>query len=363
MAHVWEPLRVHHKPIVVYAGTELAARIAHAFLRLMGFQKKQRGSVSTWVAHFPRKPSFFFPVDAPKKTRHEQKSEVSKKLSAVMTTNEEKQWIQEPTAEDCDKELFEEANRIGQDTESVSQSSKEETTKHSSAGNNLKPSEIHIQQNAKEITHHAMEQAFDAAVAATSTAAAALSQQYPHPGQQYHIIHSNTSPTVPIMKRSSCERSPDATLDSRVNLKNTKSAENSIDLMTKNEEKVAIVFFHGVGFGVLPYLHFILDLMKACPQTPFVVLEMPHVALRLCREALEVDEVSDSAIEAIKGLGYKKACFIGHSYGTFVTSRIIQRYPQVSFSPIAFFVNLRCLPTARFLGMKIECQRIPQFIR
>jgi hypothetical protein len=37
---------------------------------------------------------------------------------------------------------------------------------------------------------------------------------------------------------------------------------------------VPIVFLHGVGFGVLPYLHLVRQLQQACGQTPFLLVEV-----------------------------------------------------------------------------------------
>ena len=43
---------------------------------------------------------------------------------------------------------------------------------------------------------------------------------------------------------------------------------------------------------VLPYLHLIRGIQHACPNTPLLLLEVPHVALRLCWEAQPVDGVA-----------------------------------------------------------------------
>lgn len=51
MAHLWQPLRVYHKPLVFQLGAELAARSAHLLLLLMGFRPRTAaGGFSCWVA-------------------------------------------------------------------------------------------------------------------------------------------------------------------------------------------------------------------------------------------------------------------------------------------------------------------------
>lgn len=37
---------------------------------------------------------------------------------------------------------------------------------------------------------------------------------------------------------------------------------------------VPVVFLHGVGFGVLPYLHLVRDIQQACSSTPLLMVEV-----------------------------------------------------------------------------------------
>ena len=50
----------------------------------------------------------------------------------------------------------------------------------------------------------------------------------------------------------------------------------------------------------------------------------PHTA-----KAATVDEVAHMAAGVLASLGHRRAHFVGHSYGTFVISRICQLYPDV----------------------------------
>ena len=47
-------------------------------------------------------------------------------------------------------------------------------------------------------------------------------------------------------------------------------------------------------------------------------------------QAATVDEVAHTAAGVLASLGHRRAHFVGHSYGTFVISRICQLYPDVS---------------------------------
>lgn len=109
---------------------------------------------------------------------------------------------------------------------------------------------------------------------------------------------------------------------------------------------VPVVFLHGVGFGVLPYLHMVRDMQRACPNTPFLMVEVPHVALRLCWEAQGVDDVARAVIAMLRRHGYRRACLVGHSYGTFVVSRLLALAPELvhSASVLDPVCMLTCYP-------------------
>ena len=375
---------------------ELAARIAHLLLRLMGFQKGQQGPFTTWT----RPPLF-------------------------------------PTTSSPVKFLSSQGNLL---TETTTPSAGTGSQQHQHPRNH------HRHHNgaaeAKEAAHHAADNIVDAAVAASSAAAAAVMKQYPHEGQQYHLPPPSQlkSPSLPIINalKGMMERrvslpvvaSPqrrhhhtrttaaaaavegvieEEAAAAPIQMENGKggsfkvlnvetaaaaaaanggSSTNDntqlpppppIEEEEEEEETVPVVFLHGVGFGSLPYLHFIQKLMKACPRSPFILLEMPHVALRLCREAESVDAVAIAAVAAVERLRQttttgkrisssssssslsspnnpliktttSTACFIGHSYGTFCISRIVQLFPEAVHSTALLdpVCMLTCYPQLLF---------------
>jgi len=340
MAHVWEPLRVQHKLFIVYMSTELAAKVAHLLLRWMGFKKGRQGAFTSWATMNAAV------IDTIKsngrdggKNRGEEREKGVEKT--VQFPAEEKEILQKETAS------------------SPAVASVVHSPGRAAA------------HNVKEVAHNAAEHALDAAVAATSIAAASMAKQYPHEGQQYHLPPTRSRSkfrfseatsaafagmgSVPLVRSfkelsSMMERRvdlpgsppPRKRSSSKKLLKTAdeKTGEERLDHRQHGNEQpeslpkstVPIVFLHGVGFGTLPYLHFIRSLMKACPQSPFILLEMPHVALRLCKQAESVDDVAKAAVAAVHKLGFKQACFVGHSYGTFCVSRIVQLYPEAVHS-------------------------------
>ena len=71
-------------------------------------------------------------------------------------------------------------------------------------------------------------------------------------------------------------------------------------------------------------------------------------------QAVTVDEVAHAAAGVLSSLGHRRAHFVGHSYGTFVISRVRQLYPEVNshrdcaaHPPVALSAppsTLQCLP-------------------
>ena len=132
------------------------------------------------------------------------------------------------------------------------------------------------------------------------------------------------------------------------------------------EQTPPIVFIHGVGLGVvrcpstlgstgacscqpaqalcsgprspwtdalrapvqLPYLHLLHKMGRACPRSQILLLELPAVSLRLNQRAPDVDAIADAAVAAAAQRARLPACFVGHSFGTFCVSRIIQLHPE-----------------------------------
>ena len=85
----------------------------------------------------------------------------------------------------------------------------------------------------------------------------------------------------------------------------------------------------------IPYLGLIQQILWACPSTPMILLEVPHVSLRLQLRAMSVDDVAHAAAQILWRHSYQEACFVAHSYGTFVASRICQLHRSLVHSMVS----------------------------
>lgn len=111
--------------------------------------------------------------------------------------------------------------------------------------------------------------------------------------------------------------------------------------------KPPVVLIHGLGVGLLPYLPFIRRLarLREC-----FVLEVPEVSQVGARVSLTPDGAPAAIAAILESHGHSSACFVGHSYGTCITSWVARARPDlvsklVLLDPVCF---LLCQPDVAF---------------
>mmetsp|Transcript_24328 Transcript_24328/g.72474 ORF Transcript_24328/g.72474 Transcript_24328/m.72474 type:complete len:508 (+) Transcript_24328:45-1568(+) len=92
------------------------------------------------------------------------------------------------------------------------------------------------------------------------------------------------------------------------------------------EAEPPAVFLHGLGVGLPPYLLFIRRLATA--RECFVV-ELPEVSQAGTEEVLRPEVMAAELAAMLRAHGHDRACFIGHSYGTFVLSWALRARPDI----------------------------------
>lgn len=116
----------------------------------------------------------------------------------------------------------------------------------------------------------------------------------------------------------------------------------------------------------LPYLHLLKAIMGACPGRPVVVTEFRHVSLRIATQPTTVDDLAHRTATALERLGFVDAVVVGHSFGTFVASRLCQLYKPVrgyqDFGWIWSGLGVTLMPSVGscqgFLGNFVEGPRV-----
>jgi len=103
-------------------------------------------------------------------------------------------------------------------------------------------------------------------------------------------------------------------------------SENPLDdVLGSGTQEMPILFLHGVG-GLVFYVEMIRYILAT--GHPVIVVEYKHVGMRLCSHIPSVDEVTSQVISVLDAEGAGKVCVMGHSYGSFVASRIAQLHKK-----------------------------------
>jgi len=108
-----------------------------------------------------------------------------------------------------------------------------------------------------------------------------------------------------------------------------------------------VVFIHGLGVGLLPYLPFIRRLAR---QRECFVVEVPEVSQVGAKVTLTPDSAPAAFAAMLESHGHASACFVGHSYGTCIASWVARARPDVVsklvlLDPVCF---LLCQPDVAF---------------
>lgn len=116
---------------------------------------------------------------------------------------------------------------------------------------------------------------------------------------------------------------------------------NSSQSESSNEQNSPILFIHGVGLGLLPYITFLLRL--AATDHPVIAVESSHLGMRWVENIPSEDEVVDVIVEILNRLELQSTAVVAHSYGTFMASRLVQRLPHrvqslVLIDPVCFIM-------------------------
>lgn len=91
---------------------------------------------------------------------------------------------------------------------------------------------------------------------------------------------------------------------------------------TQETRRPPIVFIHGLGVGLAPYLRFIRRLAGGSREC--FVIELLEVSQSGTRVVLSPDAMADAVDAMLRAHGHDKACFVAHSYGTFLLSWMLR---------------------------------------
>ncbi|KAJ4466072.1 hypothetical protein C8R41DRAFT_76995 [Lentinula lateritia] len=119
----------------------------------------------------------------------------------------------------------------------------------------------------------------------------------------------------------------------------------------KSLTKDPIVFIHGIGIGLHPYLPFFQDLITTTPDQGLLLIELLPVSMHISSPSNNSIPPRTAMLHAIhttlRSLGISRAVLASHSYGTVIAAHVI-RDPQhtaifrshLLIDPIPFLLHL-----------------------
>lgn len=96
---------------------------------------------------------------------------------------------------------------------------------------------------------------------------------------------------------------------------------------TSNEPP--IVFFHGIGIGLSPYLRFIYSIMERFPDRTIILFEKGAISMQLASHYLLPEQYAKKVHEKIRAEGIDQIVVVGHSLGTMVICWLDYFYPDL----------------------------------
>ena len=96
--------------------------------------------------------------------------------------------------------------------------------------------------------------------------------------------------------------------------------------------KLPIVFIHGIGIGLYPYVDFLQELSSTSgierggldEQVGIIAIEIMPVSFRITHQALGKEEICDEIRTIIEYHGFSKYVLTAHSYGTAVATYMLK---------------------------------------
>ncbi|OZJ06435.1 hypothetical protein BZG36_00485 [Bifiguratus adelaidae] len=103
-----------------------------------------------------------------------------------------------------------------------------------------------------------------------------------------------------------------------------------------------VVFIHGIGAGLICYIHLVYYLLRL--DRPLFLVELPYVSMRLGEDVPSMQDTVSDIEHMLRSHGYQDAVFVGHSLGTAVCSWVLRHLSKyvkgvVMVDPICFLLH------------------------
>ncbi|KAK3847279.1 MAG: Alpha/Beta hydrolase protein [Linnemannia gamsii] len=133
----------------------------------------------------------------------------------------------------------------------------------------------------------------------------------------------------------------EGTVDTTINPKKKNNSSNRIQVDPSTDlnywcrapvnpdNKIPLVFLHGIGVGLVQYIHWVIALSTI--SRPIIMVEVPYVSNKLIKgDCMTPDETYYAIERILRRHEYSKATFFGHSLGTMLCAAVCRASPASS---------------------------------
>jgi pimeloyl-ACP methyl ester carboxylesterase len=93
----------------------------------------------------------------------------------------------------------------------------------------------------------------------------------------------------------------------------------------RSSTKLPILFIHGIGIGLLPYIPFLRELSAQDPDVGILAIEILPISMRITAPPLDRDAMCAAITRILNAHGLHRVVLAGHSYGTAVSAHLLRR--------------------------------------
>jgi pimeloyl-ACP methyl ester carboxylesterase len=89
--------------------------------------------------------------------------------------------------------------------------------------------------------------------------------------------------------------------------------------------KLPILFIHGIGIGLYPYIAFFRELAAQDPDVGILAVEILPISMHITAPPLARDAMCTAIMRILDAHGLHRVVVAGHSYGTVIAAHLLQR--------------------------------------
>ena len=93
----------------------------------------------------------------------------------------------------------------------------------------------------------------------------------------------------------------------------------------RSSTKLPILFIHGIGIGLYPYVSFFRELAAQDPDVGILAIEMLPLSMHITAPPLERDAMCAAITRILDAHGLHRVVVAGHSYGTIIAAHLLHR--------------------------------------